>query len=115
MSAPASRPFRQTGKFGRLWWLPAGGEGNGLDDAGWAPIADIPAHIAGRLLADLHDAGVPAYTARVTGQRQWRLWVGTSRYGAAEEVLRVRLPALLTPPRSGTRPAPRRTRRAGTG
>jgi len=29
----------------RLWWLPSRGTGNGLSDAGWAPVADIDARI----------------------------------------------------------------------
>jgi hypothetical protein len=114
MSASASRPLRQPEKRGRLWWLPARGEGNGLDDDGWAAIADIPAYIAGRLLADLHDAGVPAYVAAVTGRRQWRLWVGYSGYGIAEDFLRVRLPQLMPAANpTPTRPAPVKTPRSG--
>ena len=109
MSASASRPLHQPEQFGRLWWLPSRGTGNGLCDTGWAPIADIDARIVTPLLAELRAAGVPAHTAPVSGrasrrqraraklshQPRCRLWVGTSAYGRAEEVLRVRLPVLL--------------------
>jgi len=35
MSASASRPLRQPERLGLLWWLPPGGQGNGLTDAAW--------------------------------------------------------------------------------
>jgi hypothetical protein len=105
MSAPASRPLPQPERFGRLWWLPSGGLGNGLDDTAWTPMADLPRAIVPALMGDLLAAGVPAYAAPLTqrpvgpGKRaqppRSRLWVGTSRYGQAEEVLRIRLPVLL--------------------
>jgi hypothetical protein len=107
MAASASRPLHQPERFGRLWWLPAHGTGNGLTDIGWAPVADIPAVVVVRLLTELHDAGVPAHVALVTrrpvrARRRrppagpcYRLWVGTSAYSRAEEILRVRLPVLL--------------------
>ncbi len=37
MTAPISRPAEQAARPGRLWWLPAGGYGNGLDDDAWVP------------------------------------------------------------------------------
>ncbi len=122
MSAPASRPLRQPGRFWRLWWLPADGYSNALTDTGWAPIVDVDADLVPALLAELEDAGVPAHAAptrppfavtprRTRRQRpspdtdqRWRLWVGTSRYSAAEELLRVRLPVLLR--RRGTQSPP---------
>jgi hypothetical protein len=123
VSASASQPARRIEGFGRLWWLPAGGEGNGLDDTAWAPLAAGEACIMRALLPELRQAGVPAYTAPVThspADDRYQLWVGTSRYSHAEEILRVRLPALqaacrVRPPRSGKPPAPPRTRRADTG
>jgi hypothetical protein len=109
MSASASRPHRQPERFGRLWWLPDQGEGNGLDDSGWAPLAVADSGIIRSLVAELRVAGVPAFAAPVThrparrpsrrSQRtrsdRYQLWVGTSRYSRAEDVLRVKLPALL--------------------
>jgi len=119
MSASASRPLRQPERLGLLWWLPPGGQGNGLTDAAWAPVADVDAAIVKALLAELRTAGVPAYAAPVTrrppaarrsrqaGQARQtpgttaaglchHIWVGTSRYSQAEETLRVRLPVLLS-------------------
>jgi hypothetical protein len=108
MSASASNPLHQPERFGRLWWLPSRGTGNGLSDAGWAPVADIDARIVTPLLAELRSAGVPAHAAPVTGRPggsrpraqgrekpSYRLWVGTSAYSRAEEFLRTRLPVLL--------------------
>jgi hypothetical protein len=107
MAASASRPVHQPERFGRLWWLPSHGTGNGLTDAGWAPVADVDAAIVTPLLAELRAAGVPAHAAPVTrrpgrsrprtppGAPRYRLWVGTSAYSRAEELLRVRLPVLL--------------------
>jgi len=120
-SASAAQPARRVEGFGRLWWLPAGGEGNGLDDTAWAPLAVGKAPVMRALLTELRRGGVPAYAAPVTRRptrRAWQtsasatttaaarggkpdsteryqLWVGTSRYSRAEEILRVRLPALL--------------------
>jgi hypothetical protein len=41
MSASITRLLHQPERFGRLWWLPSGGEGNGLSDAAWAPIGEF--------------------------------------------------------------------------
>jgi hypothetical protein len=95
-------------RYGRLWWLPAGGYGNGLDDGSWAPILDIDARIAMTLLAALRDAGVPAYTAVLHGPSRrsstrhsrnhdwpaYRLWVGSSAHARAEQVLMSVMPGL---------------------
>lgn len=107
MAASANRPLHRPERFGRLWWLPSHGEGNGLGDAGWAPVADVAATVVTPLLAELRAAGVPAHAAPVTRRpgpsrqrtspdRTWcRIWVGTSAFNRAEEILRVRLPVLL--------------------
>jgi hypothetical protein len=106
MAAPTHRSVDNPEKFGRLWWLPSRGRGNGLSDAGWAPIADVDAFIVMPLLAELRIAGVPAHAAPVrvrpsqllrgqpAGGARYRLWVGTSAYGRAEDLLRVRIPVL---------------------
>jgi hypothetical protein len=102
MPASTSRPVRQPERFGLLWWLPLGGRGNGLTDAGWAPVADVDGAVVTALLAELQRAGVPAYAAPLTRRPKpgawprYQVWVGTSRYSQAEETLRVRLPALLS-------------------
>ncbi len=107
MAAPIARPLHQPERFGRLWWLPSHGRGNGLSDTGWAPIADIDAAIVAPLLVELRAAGVPAHAAPRTqrprhvrrrtppGGPRCRLWVGTSAYARAEDVLRTSLPVLL--------------------
>jgi hypothetical protein len=108
MAASASRPLHQPGRFGRLWWLPAAGLGNGLTDDAWAPVADVDEPVVLAVLAELRAAGVPGYAAPVTDRpgrsrhrglpaatRPYHVWVGTSRYSRAEDVLRVRLPVLL--------------------
>jgi hypothetical protein len=116
MPASASRSIHQPERFGRLWWLPSRGAGNGLSDTGWAPIAEIDARVIRALLAELRTAAIPAHAAAVTrrprrsrghdravGEPPYRLWVGTSAYSRAEEVLRTRLPVLLE--RAGCKPA----------
>jgi len=102
----AQRSVANPENFGRLWWLPSRGRGNGLSDAGWAPIADVEAFIVAPLLAELRIAGVPAHAApvpvrpsqllrgRPASGARYRLWVGTSAYSRAEDLLRVRIPAL---------------------
>jgi len=61
MAASVSRPAGQLSRFGRLWWLPAGGHGSGLNDQAWAPALQISELMVPRL----RHAAVPAYTARV--------------------------------------------------
>jgi len=116
MPASVSRPLTQPHGLGRLWWLPSNGEDNGLDDAAWAPIADVSASIVAPLLAAFRAARVPAYAApanqiltrrngrgaraserrrRAAPEREiYHIWVGTSGHARAEEVLRIVLPRL---------------------
>src|SRR6266571_4074757 len=114
MSASISRPMRQPQRFGRLWWLPPGGVGNGIDDGAWAPVLDVGADLVTPLLAALRAAGVPAYAAstpsalarrvaRTAEAPSYRLWVGASAHGRAEETLITVLPSLISQPdrRSG--------------
>jgi hypothetical protein len=111
MSASISRPARQSQRFGRLWWLPPHGLGNGLDDDAWAPILDVPADLVTPLLAALRAAAVPAYAAaapvppsrravRAPGPPGHRIWVGSSAHARAEETL-IKL-GHLTPERERT-------------
>jgi hypothetical protein len=110
MSASITRLLHQPERFGRLWWLPSGGEGNGLSDDAWVPIGEFDGAAVRLLLAELRAAGVPAYVApvarrpreRLRGRRggaaeqRAALWVGCSAYGRAEEMLRTKLSAILT-------------------
>jgi hypothetical protein len=63
MTASVSRPAEQTGRWGRLWWLPAGGYGNGLDDDAWVPVLEVSERVVPTVLGVLGEAGVPAYAA----------------------------------------------------
>jgi len=105
VSTSVSRPVQQLWRFGRLWWLPANGYGNGLDDDGWAPILEVDARITAPLLESFRAAGVPAYAAPVHPRshalaaftERWpayRVWVGTSAYARAEQTLLSVMPAL---------------------
>jgi hypothetical protein len=106
MTAPISRPAEQPARRGRMWWLPADGYGNGLDDDAWAPVLEISERVVPDVLRALADAGVPGYAAPVhrPGYRlrdrsrrpgTWRLWVGASGHGRAEEVLVAVMPRLV--------------------
>jgi len=105
MTAPISRPAEQPASPGRLWWLPAGGYGNGLDDDAWAPVLELSEHVVPDVLRALADAAVPGYAAPAhpAGYRlrdrsrrpgTYRLWVGASAHGRAEEVLVAIMPRL---------------------
>lgn len=86
------------GSFGRLWWLPANGRGNGLDDDGWVAMLDLgDDELADEVLATLARAGVPAYAAPLFARDRGttRIWVGASAHGRAEATLLATLPALL--------------------
>jgi len=106
MVAPVTRPVQvNAGEFARLWWLPADGYGNGLDDTSWVPVLEISERIVPRLLGMLRDAAVPGYAAPAwlvkdrlrdhSGRDAgWQLWVGASGYGRAEAVLLAVMPSL---------------------
>lgn len=98
MAASVSRHVQRHDGFGRLWWLPSGGTGNGLDDGSWAPILQISERVVPDVLGALRRAGVPAYAApagpaaealrdRSGRSPGYQLWVGASAYGEAESAL----------------------------
>ncbi|HEY6309381.1 MAG TPA: hypothetical protein VIY52_01030 [Streptosporangiaceae bacterium] len=106
MNASVSRPAEQTGSRGRLWWLPSGGYGNGLDDDSWAPVLEVSEQVVPILLRLLGEAGVPAYAAparsgasrlgdRTRRPEGYKVWIGASLYGQAELIL-VRVMPYLT-------------------
>jgi len=116
MPASDSRPAAQPGRLGRLWWLPSGGIGNGLDDDAWAPILEVTGDQVAPLLAALGEAGVPAYAAPAAKRlgaaaanrpRDYQLWVGSSAHGRAEETL---IKALRRVPGRAGRPQSAATR-----
>ena len=98
MAASVSRLAEQTGRRGRLWWLPAGGYGNGLDDDAWVPVLEVSERSMPTVLGVLSEVGVPAYAAparsgasrlkdRTRRPAGYQLWVGASAYGRAEMAL----------------------------
>lgn len=105
MAAAISSPVQQpAGQFARLWWLPAGGYGNGLEDNSWVPTLEISGQVVPQVLGALRDAGVPGYAAPTglavwlrdqSGRpATWQLWVGASGYGRAEATLLAAMPSL---------------------
>ncbi|MHB8186763.1 MAG: hypothetical protein ACYDDU_11910 [Dermatophilaceae bacterium] len=105
MTGSVERPIAHLEVRGRLWWLPTEGFGNGLEDASWAPILDVDTCVISALMDALHKANVPAFASpshsvaqrlrRAHGQAlTYRVWVGASRYSAAEATLLRVLPDL---------------------
>jgi hypothetical protein len=103
MTTSISQSLHLLSRFGTLWWLPRQGIGNGLDDLGWAPILDVDGDQVAELLEAFRAAEVPAYAARAypaveeltaspDQPRLMRLWVGTSCYSRAQDVLLTRMP-----------------------
>jgi hypothetical protein len=106
VASAASKPLQRAGQAGRLWWLPAGGAGNGLDDDSWAPILEVSEEVVPQVLGVLRSAGVPAYAApagpavarlrdRSARPAGYQLWVGASAYGRAETALVTAMPSLV--------------------
>jgi hypothetical protein len=106
VTSAASKPLECAGQAGRLWWLPAGGRSNGLDDDSWAPVLEVSDEVVLRVLEVLRDAGVPAYAApaRLAAARLrdrsgrpagCQLWVGASAYARAETALVTAMPSLV--------------------
>ena len=84
-------------RFGRPYWLPPFGYGNGLDALFWACLAELPQTVVPMVLEGLRDQDIPGWAAPVKVPKQlryggdtpapYRLWVATIRFGGAEEVL----------------------------
>ncbi|MFT4085223.1 MAG: hypothetical protein QM638_21795 [Nocardioides sp.] len=109
MAGSSHHVIRDLSRFGRPYWLPPGGWGNGLDDRSWVALVDVTREdVASLLLMTLREADVPGYAAVL--RRPWRaparargrdlpprirLWVGGSSYGTAQtEILRI-MPGLV--------------------
>jgi hypothetical protein len=92
MAAPYSSSW--SGNPGRLYWLPPGGIGNGLEAQTWAVLIDTDASDLVLLLDTLRDADIAAYAARVGPLRRsrpspvFRIWVDTWTHARAEDVVR---------------------------
>jgi hypothetical protein len=113
MPGSISRPV-DAPKLGTLYWLPPGGQGNGLDDDAWALLVEVTGEIVRPVLTALRDARVPGYAAAAgpglsrrpgrAGHRPaplYRVWVGTSAYGRAQDTLIALLPSLTGPAARG--------------
>ena len=92
MSSPYSASW--SGRPPRLYWLPPGGIGNGLNAQTWAPLLDIDAGNLVLLLDSLRDADIAAYGARMDRPERdrssstFRLRVDTWTHARAEDVAR---------------------------
>ena len=92
MAAPYSASW--SGRASRMYWLPPGGIGNGLDAATWAPLLDVDASDLILLLDTLRDADIAAYAARrcapgrIARSAAFRVWVDTWTHARAEDVAR---------------------------
>lgn len=55
-------------QFGRAYWLPPFGRGNGLEALFWAPLAEVPENRVDAVLAALEQEGIAAWAAPVRGR-----------------------------------------------
>lgn len=76
------------------FWLPPGGQNNGVCADRWAEIADLKRGDVELVLAALAACGVAGYVAIPGGLRlrlgrslRYRLWVDSMKYHQAEDVL----------------------------
>jgi hypothetical protein len=83
-------------QFGRAYWLPPFGEGNGLEALFWAPVAELPEERVATVLAALREAGIPAWAARArrdrpvgspAADRSHDLWVASIQVDEAQDVV----------------------------
>lgn len=84
-------------RFGRPFWLPPFGEGNGLDALFWASLAELPRRTVPRALEALREEDIPGWVAPLKkhqtlprarqGDEPYQLWVATLRYNSAEDVI----------------------------
>jgi hypothetical protein len=83
-------------QFGRAYWLPPFGRGNGLEALFWAPLAELPADRVEAVLRALGEQDIPAWAA-VTGHRRaartspadrpHALWVASAQLDDAQDVV----------------------------
>lgn len=91
MAAPYSASW--SGRADRLYWLPSGGIGNGLNAQTWAAVIDADASQMILLLDTLREADIAAYAARLGrfGRPRrspvFRIWVDTWTHARAEDVI----------------------------
>src|SRR3954447_13283018 len=83
-------------QFGRAYWLPPFGSGNGLEALFWTPLAELPGERIAAVLGALGEEGIPAWAAvadrgRGSGSpppegRPHALWVASAQLDDAQEV-----------------------------
>jgi hypothetical protein len=97
MGAVETRVDRRWSGWGRPFWLPPHGTGNGIDAQAWAPIADLSERQAAALLTLCASRRIAAFAAPRDGMRPqprpvvYRVWVDSGRFGAAEDQVRLAL------------------------
>lgn len=83
-------------QFGRAYWLPPFGQGNGLEALFWAPLAELPGDRVDAVLTALREEGIPAWAAparrsRPVGSpaadRSHDLWVASGQVDEAQDVV----------------------------
>jgi hypothetical protein len=83
-------------QFGRAYWLPPFGQGNGLEALFWAPLAELPGERVDAVLGALREQGIPAWAAparrsRPAGspaaERSHDLWVAAGQIDEAQDVV----------------------------
>lgn len=90
--------------FARPFWLPPSGHGNGIPDIAWIPFLEVScAGAADDLLSAFSRHRVPAYAAPVRASHpdSYRIWVGSSSYGTAVDLLVRIVPELISRRGSG--------------
>lgn len=76
-------------QFGRAYWLPPFGRGNGIEALFWAPLAQVPGGKVDAALTALAEADIAAWAAPVRGAEAEAhdLAVASARLDDAQDVL----------------------------
>ena len=72
-----------------MYWLPPGGQDNGVWATMWVLIAELEAREVGPVLARMADADIGAYAAKPGGDGGRRLYIDVMQYNQAADVLMV--------------------------
>lgn len=95
-SYEAPLPATDQLQFGRAYWLPPFGHGNGLDALFWTPLAELAGGTVDAVMRALREEDIPAWAAEArrhpaplpaAGERPHDLWVAAAQYDAAQDVL----------------------------
>ena len=83
-------------QFGRAYWLPPFGHGNGIDALFWTPLAALPERQVDPVLDALAQQGIPGWAtvaahagrpALAARGRRHDLWVASDQLDEAQDVL----------------------------